>query len=75
MPVIMEGFNGTFIGNQDTVFQAHTSVREAMMKIDNNEAISKDSANSYLEAFDLVEMLHGLDTKQKKYCDYLKKLA
>lgn len=75
MPVIIEGLNGTFIGNQDTIFAAHASVKEAIERINNHEVISNSNAKNYLVAFELIKTLHGLNENQQKYYESLKEIS
>ena len=74
MAVIIEGTNGTFIGNQNTIFEAHVSVREACEKFKRREKISEEKVNEYIVAFNILDLIHGLNEEQQKCQKYLNKL-
>ncbi|MBR2587947.1 MAG: hypothetical protein IKD77_01940 [Bacilli bacterium] len=71
--VILEGLNGSFVGNQLTIFKARDTIKEAIEKINAHKKINKESVKEYLWAFDFIESLHGLDEKEKRCKRFLQK--
>ena len=74
MPIILEGINGTYVGKQDKIFEAHVTVREACEKIKRREKISEEKVNEYIVAFNILDLIHGLNEEQQKCQKYLNKL-
>ena len=71
MPTIIEGYNGTFVGNQDAIFMAYDIIAQAIKSIDNGSKIDKNDAEEYLQSFELIDVIHGLNENQIKYRDIL----
>lgn len=73
MSAIIEGYNGTFVGNQDDIFKARDTIAQAIKSIDNGSKIDKNDAEEYLRSFELIDVIYGLNENQIKYRDILTK--
>ncbi len=79
--VILEGVNGSFIGNQSTIFDALEKVREAIALFQgrdrkiliNRLKQDKKQRDEYAGAFDMISNIYGFTKEQKRCYDYIKK--
>lgn len=82
MPVIIDGVHGTYVGNQDAMFDASNKVKEAVeacknlsskwefiRKLQSDESLKK----KYCDAFEFLYMLNDFTEEQRNCYRLLKK--